>query len=386
MSSQVASNQKKRKKIFSIFILIVLILAICSAFYYFIFVAGNEETEDAYVSGRQVIISPEVSGRINNILVDNLDFVSRGDVLATLDKQDLQLRFEQAKNNLALSLRQQQQQVYVKDQLKAQLNQAKIDLEQSRDMLARRQKLDKSGAVTKEVLDQAKNKFAAAKAGYELISKKILAFDALLLDTPVVEQPSVKLAISNLKTAWLNLYRSEIKSPVDGYVARRYIQIGAQTSPATPLMVIIPKEQMWVEANFKETQLKEVKAGQKASIVFDFYGKDITFDGTVGGIEWGTGSAFSILPPQNASGNWIKVVQRIPVRIYLDPKQIEQYPLRLGLSSRVKIDLNSGDDEKTDEQNKNLDKPANIAQLEPIDETVINNIIDQIIKSNTAVN
>ncbi len=331
--TQTSSNKsQQRKKGLSIFILLLLLIAIGSAAYWFFFVKGFEETEDAYVSGNQVMVSSQVSGNISKINVDNMEA-------------------------------------------------NEITLAQAQGNLNRRVQLVKDGAIDKESFQHAKEAVELAKANLTTSQNQLEANQALLLDGPLSEQPQIQSAVSNLKQAWLNLERTKIRSPIKGYVARRNAQVGQAVSVGGALMAVVTTDQMWLDANFKETQLTHMRIGQPVEIHFDLYGKDKTFNGKVVGIEMGTGSAFSLLPTQNATGNWIKVVQRVPVRIQLDPQQLAENPLRIGLSATVKVNV-------TDSQGETLRDQApsttlystNVLQY---DESAVNNLIESIIRDNS---
>ena len=375
------NKSQQRKKGLSIFILLLLLIAIGSAAYWYFFIKGFEETEDAYVSGNQVMVSAQVAGNISKINVDNMDPVQAGDVLLELDDTNAKLSFEQAKSNLANAVRQVSQLNYTVKQLKSAVRANEITLAQAQGNLNRRVQLVKDGAIDKESFQHAKEAVELAKANLTTSQNQLGANQALLLDGPLSEQPQIQSAVSNLKQAWLNLERTKIRSPIKGYVARRNAQVGQAVSVGGALMAVVTTDQMWLDANFKETQLTHMRIGQPVEIHFDLYGKDKTFNGKVAGIEMGTGSAFSLLPTQNATGNWIKVVQRVPVRIQLDPQQLAENPLRIGLSATVKVNV-------TDSQGETLRDQApattlystNVLQY---DESAVNNLIESIIRDNS---
>ena len=381
--TQNSSNNKsqQRKKGLSIFILLLLLISLGSAAYWYLFIKGFEETEDAYVSGNQVMVSAQVAGNISKINVDNMDPVLAGDVLLELDDTNAKLSFEQAKSNLANAVRQVSQLNYTVKQLKSAVRANEITLAQAQGNLNRRVQLVKDGAIDKESFQHAKEAVELAKANLTTSQNQLGANQALLLDGPLSEQPQIQSAVSNLKQAWLNLERTKIRSPIKGYVARRNAQVGQAVSVGGALMAVVTTDQMWLDANFKETQLTHMRIGQPVEIHFDLYGKDKTFNGKVVGIEMGTGSAFSLLPTQNATGNWIKVVQRVPVRIQLDPQQLAENPLRIGLSATVKVNV-------TDSQGETLRNQApsttlystNVLQY---DESAVNNLIESIIRDNS---
>ena len=378
-----SSNNKsqQRKKGLSIFILLLLLISIGSAAYWYFFIKGFEETEDVYVSGNQVMVSAQVAGNISKINVDNMDPVQAGDVLLELDDTNAKLSFEQAKSNLANAVRQISQLNYTVKQLKSAVRANEITLAQAQGNLNRRVQLVKDGAIDKESFQHAKEAVELAKANLTTSQNQLEANQALLLDGPLSEQPQIQSAVSNLKQAWLNLERTKIRSPIKGYVARRNAQVGQAVSVGGALMAVVTTDQMWLDANFKETQLTHMRIGQPVEIHFDLYGKDKTFNGKVVGIEMGAGSAFSLLPTQNATGNWIKVVQRVPVRIQLDPQQLAENPLRIGLSATVKVNV-------SDSQGETLRNQARTTTLYSTnalqyDESAVNNLIESIIRDNS---
>ena len=378
-----SSNNKsqQRKKGLSIFILLLLLISIGSAAYWYFFIKGFEETEDAYVSGNQVMVSAQVAGNISKINVDNMDPVQAGDVLLELDDTNAKLSFEQAKSNLANAVRQVSQLNYTVKQLKSAVRANEITLAQAQGNLNRRVQLVKDGAIDKESFQHAKEAVELAKANLTTSQNQLGANQALLLDGPLSEQPQIQSAVSNFKQAWLNLERTKIRSPIKGYVARRNAQVGQAVSVGGALMAVVTTDQMWLDANFKETQLTHMRIGQPVKIHFDLYGKDKTFDGKVVGIEMGTGSAFSLLPTQNATGNWIKVVQRVPVRIQLDPQQLAENPLRIGLSATVKVDVSDSQGETLRNQAPTTTLySTNVLQY---DESAVNNLIESIIRDNS---
>ena len=381
MSEAAPSNKtKNRKKGLSIFILLLIVSGILVAFYWLFFLKDIESTEDAYVGGNQIMVSGQVAGNVAKINVDNMDKVRAGDILIELDDTNAKLSFEQAQSNLANAVRQIKQLEFTVQQLQAAVNANEITLAQAQGNLNRRVQLEKSGAIDQESFQHAKEAVALAKANLSSSQNQLAANQALLLSRPLMQQPQIQNAVAAVKQAWLNLQRTQIKSPIDGYVARRSAQVGQAVSVGSPLMAVISTEQMWLDANFKETQLTDMRLGQPAEVHFDLYGKDKVFRGTVVGIDIGTGSAFSLLPSQNASGNWIKVVQRIPVRIQLDAQQIAENPLRIGLSATVKVNVANKDGAFLRE----IDAPRTHYTTDTLhyDESAVDSLIQSIIEQN----
>ncbi|TYG35004.1 EmrA/EmrK family multidrug efflux transporter periplasmic adaptor subunit [Lonepinella koalarum] len=379
-----SSKKKNRKKALVIFIFILLLIALVTGLYWFFFVKGYESTDDAYVSGNQVMISSQVSGNVQQINADNMDFVRAGEQLLSLDNSDLQLAFEQAQSNLASAVRQVSQLNYTIKELSAAVQSKTVSLEQARGNLQRREQLNKTQSIDKESYLHAKEAVELAKVDLIATQNQLSANQALLLDVPLDQQPSVLHAVSQLKQAWLNLQRSKIVSPIDGYVARRSVQVGQKVAVGSALLAVIPVDQMWIDANFKETQLRYMRLGQPVKVKVDLYGDKVEFNGKVSGIDMGTGSAFSLLPAQNATGNWIKVVQRVPVRIALEPEQLQKYPLRIGLSSQVEVNVQQTDGDvlrtaRDQTQQQTLYSTSSLVY----DQTAVENLVNSIISQNT---
>lgn len=302
----------------------------------------EEETEDAYVAGRVVQVTPQKGGTVRKVLHDDTDAVKKGDVLAVLDDDNDVLAYERAKNELVQAVRQNRRQNAATSQAGAQVALRRADLARAQDDLRRRSALAESGAVSAEELAHARTAVSQAQAAVKAaLAEESSARAALGGDVSLREQPEVQTAIGRLKDAWLNLRRTQVRAPADGQVAKRSVQVGQQVAAGAPLMAVVPLSDVWVDANFKETQLRHMKIGQPAELVSDLYGKQIVYRGRVAGFSAGTGSAFSLIPAQNATGNWIKVVQRVPVRIVLNREDVDRHPLRIGLSMTVKVDTSA---------------------------------------------
>ncbi|EMT7314040.1 HlyD family efflux transporter periplasmic adaptor subunit [Neisseria gonorrhoeae] len=302
----------------------------------------EEETEDAYVAGRVVQVTPQKGGTVRKVLHDDTDAVKKGDVLAVLDDDNDVLAYERAKNELVQAVRQNRRQNAATSQAGAQVALRRADLARAQDDLRRRSALAESGAVSAEELAHARTAVSQAQAAVKAaLAEESSARAALGGDVSLREQPEVQTAIGRLKDAWLNLRRTQVRAPADGQVAKRSVQVGQQVAAGAPLMAVVPLSDVWVDANFKETQLRHMKIGQPAELVSDLYGKQIVYRGRVAEFSAGTGSAFSLIPAQNATGNWIKVVQRVPVRIVLNREDVDRHPLRIGLSMTVKVDTSA---------------------------------------------
>ncbi|MCJ8162160.1 HlyD family secretion protein [Acinetobacter zhairhuonensis] len=366
--SNAANMQAKRKKSFAIFGAILAIVAVGYAIWA-LFLNHYVSTDNAYVGAETASITSMVNGQVQQVLVKDTQQVKQGDVLVQIDDRDAKIAVAAAQAELTKAKRQYKQtransnalnsQVFVSDDgihsAEAQVQKAQVDLGKAEKELLRRQQLSASGAISKEELSSAKiavanaqaslsvskAALAQAKSSQKAAQSTLAANDALILDSDENSTPDVLIAETKLKQALLDLERTQIKAPLDGVVARRNIQVGQRVAPGTVMMMVVPVSQLYVDANFKESQLEKVREGQKVSLVSDLYGDAVEFHGTVQGFSGGTGSAFALIPAQNATGNWIKVVQRLPVRIALDPKELAQHPLRVGLSMEAKIDLRS---------------------------------------------
>lgn len=339
----VNNKKKKRKGALLLLALIVVLLGIAWGVYWFLVLRHYQETDDAYVAGNQVQVMAQVSGSVNKVWFDDTDFVKKGDVLVSLDKTDAQQAFEKAQTGLATSVRQVHQEMINAKQYQATIALRQTALDQAQADLKRREPLGASNLIGREELQHARDAVASAKAELDVAVQQYNANQAMILNTSLENQPAVKQSAAQLRDAWLALQRTDIRSPMDGYVSRRSVQVGSQINTSTPLMAVVPATDLWLDANFKETQLAGVRIGQPATVVADIYGDDVVYHGKVVGLDMGTGSAFSLLPAQNATGNWIKVVQRLPVRIELNQDEVAKHPLRIGLSTLVKIDTDNKD-------------------------------------------
>ena len=331
-------NGLTRYKKLIILSVIFLVSGIGYFIFWYMFSRFTQSTDNAYVMGNQIPIHTQISGGISSIYVDDNDFVRKKDVIAQLESIDAENNFSYAKNELAKVIREIQQIKLTTEKLSASIQLKQATLDKLEKDLARREGLWSRNAISQEEIEHARQDVLIASNDLNISKQELEINNALLMQNSLLEQPRIQQAISKLKEAWLNLKRVTIVSPVTGYVSRRQVQVGTQVNRGERLLVIVPLDQVWVEANFKEVQLKHIRIGQKVKLTSDFYGDDIKFDGVITGIAMGTGSAFSLLPAQNATGNWIKVVQRLPVRIELNKEQIKEYPLRVGLSMYVTVD------------------------------------------------
>ncbi|TSH78589.1 multidrug efflux MFS transporter periplasmic adaptor subunit EmrA [Pantoea sp. paga] len=336
-----ANKKKKRKSVLIVLALIFVLIGIAWGVYWFLVLRHFQETDDAYVAGNQVQVMAQVSGSVNKVWFEDTDFVKKGDVLVSLDKTDAEQAFEKAQTALATSVRQTHQLMINGKQYQASITLQQTALAQAQADLKRREPLGAANLIGREELQHSRDAVATAKAQLDVAIQQYNANQAMILNTSLENQPAVQQSAAELRDAWLALQRTEIRSPMDGFVSRRSVQVGSQISTSTPLLAVVPATNLWVDANFKETQLAGVRIGQPVTVVADIYGDEVVYQGKVAGLDMGTGSAFSLLPAQNATGNWIKVVQRLPVRIELNQEDIVRHPLRIGLSTLVKIDTTS---------------------------------------------
>lgn len=332
---EAATKKKVMVKISAAF----LIAALCAFLYWLLIGRFYEETDDAYVQGNLVQITPKVAGTVASIHADDTDLVRSGEPLVGLETVDADIELAQAEAQLAQTVREVRATFATEAQSVANLNLRQVELRRAQDNLARRMSVVGSGAVSDEEIDHAELALSEARAALSVARKQLESARAMTSGTSVTEHPNVKRAIAKFHEAAVNQARTTIYAPVSGQVIRRNVQIGQRINSGVPLMAIVPLNQIWVDANFKESQLREMRIGQPVTLISDLYGHDVQYKGKVIGVAAGAGSVFALLPPQNATGNWIKVVQRVPVRIALDPAELERHPLRIGLSVRAIVDL-----------------------------------------------
>src|SRR6267142_2268969 len=298
----------------------------------------HTSTDDAYVQGNLVQLTPQIAGIVIRINADDTALVREGDPVVVLDAADTQTALDEAKAGLAQAVRRVRQLYANTDALRANVELRRAEWRRAREDLQRRTGLPDARALADEDLKHAQAQFESAAAALKAAEQQLAASEAMVSRTTVATHPDVKQAAAKLRESYLAAQRSSVLAPVTGYVAKRSVQLGEQVAPGAPLLAIVPLADVWVDANFKETQLEYVRIGQPATLTSDLYGGAVTYRGTVIGLAPGTGSTFSLLPPQNATGNWIKIVQRLPVRIRLDAQELAAHPLRVGLSTFVSID------------------------------------------------
>jgi membrane fusion protein (multidrug efflux system) len=334
-----AANNKRGFLLRALGVVVLLALIGWGLWYYF---DGRwyEGTDDAYVNGNIVQITPQIPGTVVSIGADDGDRVRAGQVLVKLDQSNADVALAEARANLAGTVRKVRGLYSTVSGAQADVAARKVAVAKARADYDRRRDLAKSGAISAEELAHARDELTAAQSALTAAQQQYQTSKVLVDDTVVASHPDVQTAAAKLRAAYLDDLRTTIVAPVDGYVAKRSVQLGQRIAPGTPLMAVVPLHQAWIDANFKETQLTHMRIGQPVEIHSDVYGGDVTYKGMVQSLGVGTGSAFSLLPAQNATGNWIKIVQRVPVRVvFTDPQQLDKHPLRIGLSTDVTVDL-----------------------------------------------
>ena len=311
-----------------------------------------ESTDNAYVAGNVVQITPQMGGTVVSIGADDTDFVRAGQMLVSLDPADARVALDQAEAQLAQTVREVRTLFANNSTLQAQVSLRKADLARAQadaarlqDDVNRRAPLMASGAVGKEEFQHANAQLTAARSSVAAAQSAVLAAQEQLAASQtqtegvsIEQHPNVQRASARVREAYLAVQRAQLVAPLDGYVAKRGVQVGQRVQAGAPMMTLVALNDLWVDANFKESQLQSLRIGQSADLEADVYGDKVIYHGRIAGLGAGTGAAFALLPAQNATGNWIKVVQRVPVRVALDPKELAEHPLRVGLSMDVRVD------------------------------------------------
>ncbi|MEB0046563.1 MULTISPECIES: efflux RND transporter periplasmic adaptor subunit [unclassified Pseudomonas] len=338
-NAQDTSNPRKRKVMLTVLAILVILAGVGVWAYHEFYGRWSESTDDAYVNGNVVEITPLVTGTVVSIGADDGDLVHEGQVLINFDPNDAEVGLQSARANLARTVRQVRGLYSNVDGMKAQVNAQQANVQKAQDNFNRRKNLAAGGAISQEELSHARDDLTSAQNALANAQQQLKTTSALVDDTVVSSHPDVMSAAAQLRQAYLNNARSTLIAPVTGYVAKRTVQLGQRVQPGTALMAVIPLDQLWIDANFKETQLRDMRIGQPVEIETDLYGSDVKFSGTIDSLGAGTGSAFALLPAQNATGNWIKIVQRVPVRIHVNAEELAKHPLRVGLSTQVDVSL-----------------------------------------------
>jgi membrane fusion protein (multidrug efflux system) len=342
-SSKTAPRPNRRWRLLGVVLGVVLTAGAVYGLYWAQVLRYHQSTDDAYVSGNVVQITPQISGTVVGIGADDTQFVKAGQPLVRLDQADARVALDEAEAQLARTVRDVRTLYATSSQLEASVERRQTDLAAARSDLARRQNLAVSGAVSGEELQHARDAVKAAEAADREAQQQLAGNRARVDGTTIQDHPLVRDAAAAVRNAYLTLSRTELPAPVAGFVARRNVQLGQRVGPGTALMAVVPLDQVWVDANFKEPQLDRMRVGQPVTLIADLYGSHVVYHGTVAGFGAGTGSAFSLLPAQNATGNWIKIVQRVPVRVALDPHELAVHPLQIGLSMKAEVDVRNGD-------------------------------------------
>ena len=338
-SGLAAKNPAKRRKTLLIMLLVFVLIGVIWFLLWTLVFSRRETTDNAYVGGNQVAISAQVPGTVVAILADDTQHVDAGQVLVRLDSTDASVRLSQARSALAQAVRQVRQQTDSASGSDAAVAARQIDLKKAEADLKRRLPLIAQQAEAPETIQHLRDAVDQARAALTSAQAQASAEHASIEGTDIANNPAVLQARANFRAAWVAAQRNTIYAPVSGYVAQRSVQLGNSVQAGQQLMTVLPLHDLWIDANFKENQLRHIRIGQPARIETDLYGGNVEYHGKVIGLGAGTGSVFSLLPAQNATGNWIKVVQRVPVRIALDNQELDKHPLRIGLSSDVTVDI-----------------------------------------------
>ncbi len=337
-AADAAATSTRRRRLLLVAAIVVLGLAGYGAWWY-LHARFFEDTDDAYVAADLVQITSEVAGTVTAVHVDDTQQVDRGQLLVELDPADAEVAAASAQAELARTVRSVRGLFAQNGGLEAQLRSSEISLRAARGDLKRRLEVAADGGVSAEELQHARERVAQLEAARATTEQDLATNTEQIADTTIADHPQVVAAAARVREAALALKRTRITAPVAGTVARRGVQLGARIAPGAPLLAVVPLANAWVDANFKEVQLERMRIGQPAELHADLYGKQVRYHGHIAGLGAGSGAAFALLPAQNASGNWIKIVQRVPVRIALDPRELAAHPLRVGLSMTVEIDL-----------------------------------------------
>jgi membrane fusion protein (multidrug efflux system) len=338
-----APTNGKRRNILTLIAVIFIVLGLLWGAYWVLVLAKREQTDDAYVNGNKVVISAQVSGTVIAVLADDTQLAEAGQVLVRLDPVDAETGLSRTASSLAQIVRQVRQEKSTADQYDSLIETRRLELARAEADLAKREPLLADRAIAPEEVRHARESVELARAALTQAVRQSTASHALVDGTPVEGNPAVLQAKAAYRDAWIAAQRNAVVAPVTGYVAERSVQLGQHIQAGQALMTVIPLNSLWVDANFKEVQLRHLRIGQPAQVRSDLYGGSFIFHGHVEGMSAGTGAAFALLPAQNASGNWIKVVQRVPVRIQIDESDLVKSPLRVGLSATVTVDTTHRD-------------------------------------------
>jgi membrane fusion protein (multidrug efflux system) len=332
------AGQARRRRLIAIVLGVFALAGAAYGVYWALVSRYLQSTDDAYVSGNIVQITPQIAGTVVGIRVDDTQFVQAGQTLVELDQADAKVALDRADAELAKTVREVRNLFATTAQLRAAAELQESDLKRAEDDLARRERLGASGAVSGEELQHARDAVRSAQAALVAAKQQLEANRARTDRTTIEDHPDIQAAAARVRDAYLSYARTTLPAPVAGFVAKRSVQLGQRVNPGAPLMAVVPLDAVWVDANFKEAQLPAMRVGQPVRLTADLYGGKVEYHGRIAGFGAGTGSAFAVLPAQNATGNWIKIVQRVPVRVALDPQELAQHPLQIGLSMQVEVD------------------------------------------------
>ena len=333
-----AIRAERRRKGFLVLGAVVLAAAVIWGLYWLLWARNYESTDDAYVAGNIVAVTSRENATVTALHADNTQAVKRGQLLIEMDPSIAQVNMKAAEANLARAVRGVRGAFASADSYGAQLAQANVALARAREDYQRRSRA-LGGAVSGEELSHARNAVAAAESMVSAARSGLAQAQSGIAGVDIDNNPDVLAAIAQLRAAAIALGHMRIVAPVDGIVAQRTVQVGQRVSAGAPLLAVVPLSNVWIDANFKEGQLARMRIGQPVRITADIYGRGVVYRGQIVGLGAGSGSAFALLPPQNASGNWIKIVQRVPVRIALDAADLKKHPLRIGLSTTARVDV-----------------------------------------------
>jgi membrane fusion protein, multidrug efflux system len=374
-----AARAERRRRGFLIFGAVVIIAGLAYGGWWLFEGRFTESTDDAYVAGNIVAVTSRENATVTALYADNTQAVHRGQLLIEMDPSTAEVNMRAAEANLARAARSVRGTFASADSYSAQLSQAEVALAQAKSDYQRRQAA-LAGAVSGEELGHARDAVSAAEAAVNSARGGLAQAQSGISGVDIAHNPDVLAAEAQLRAAALVLAHMKIVAPVDGEVAQRTVQVGQHVNAGAPLMAVVPLSDVWVDANFKEVQLARMRIGQPVKVVADLYGGHVEYRGRVEGLGMGTGAAFALLPAQNATGNWIKVVQRVPVRITLEPKELEPHPLRIGLSTNVSVDVH--DDSGAQLAQKPRSEPVLATQAYDVDRSAIDARIAQIISEN----
>lgn len=375
-----AAPNGKRRRILLLIAAVFAGIGMLWALYWLLVLSKRERTDDAYVNGNKVVITSQVPGTIVAVLADDTQLVQAGQVLVRLDPIDAEVSLARSASALAQTVRQVREQRATAEQYDSLITTRQLELERAQADLVKREPLLTDSAIASEEVRHGREAVALAKAALAQAERQSRAAHALVDGTTIENNPAVLQSKTTYRDAWIAARRNAVLAPVTGYVAERSAQLGQRIQAGQTLMIVIPLNSLWIDANFKEVQLRNVRIGQSAEVRTDLYGGSYIFHGHVQGMSAGTGAAFALLPPQNASGNWIKVVQRVPVRIQVDDRDLDRSPLRVGLSATVTVDTVNRNGPVLAKQP--ADKPVGVTQVYDQDLAKANAEADAIVRAN----